>query len=118
MTFDEKLSNYASLLVHVGVNLQKGQRLLLRAPITAAPLVRKVVAEAYKQGSPFVDVHWDDEELQKLRFEHAPAGSFEEQAKWRFDASMEGVERGDALLTIRANPFQNILLHTVFHGVW
>ncbi len=102
LTFDEKLSNYASLLIHVGVNLQKGQRLLLRAPITAAPLVRKVVAEAYKQGSPFVDVHWDDEELTKLRFEHAPADSFEEQAKWRFDASMEGVERGDALLTIRA----------------
>ena len=102
MTFDEKLSNYASLLIHVGVNLQKGQRLLLRAPITAAPLVRKVVAEAYKQGSPFVDVHWDDEELQKIRFENAPADSFEEQAKWRFDASMEGVDRGDALLTIRA----------------
>ncbi len=102
MTFDEKLSNYASLLVHVGVNLQKGQRLMVRAPITAAPLVRKVVEEAYKKGSPFVDVHWDDEVLQKLRFEHAPTGSFEENAKWRFDASMEGVDRGDALLTIRA----------------
>ena len=102
MTFDEKLSNYASLLVHVGVNLQKGQRLMLRAPISAAPLVRKVVEEAYKHGSPLVDVHWGDEVLEKLRFEHAPADSFEEHINWRLDASMEGVERGDALLTIRS----------------
>ena len=40
--FEEKLARYAELLVRTGVNLPDGGKLLVQAPLDAAPLVRLV----------------------------------------------------------------------------
>lgn len=65
--FEEKLEKYAELIVKVGLNLQPGQRLLIR-PISldVAPLVRKVTACAYQHRSRLVSVAWVDEQLENL----------------------------------------------------
>ncbi|UCH25592.1 MAG: aminopeptidase [Trueperaceae bacterium] len=102
------LQRYAEVIVKVGLNLQPGQRLLIGAPIVyigsvpleLAPLVRAIVAEAYRVGSPLVEVIWEDPQLQAVRLEHAPAGSFEEVGDWRYRAGLEFVERGGAILSI------------------
>lgn len=49
-TFEEKLDQYAEIVVKVGLNLQEGQRLLINSPIEAAPFTRKVTEHAYKNG--------------------------------------------------------------------
>ena len=36
--FERALSQYAELIVKIGLNVQPGQRLLIRAPLEAAPL--------------------------------------------------------------------------------
>ena len=51
-TFEDRLNSYAELLVRVGVNLQPGQKLIVRANVDDAALVRKVVDVAYGLGSP------------------------------------------------------------------
>jgi aminopeptidase len=102
------LQRYAEVLVKVGVNLQPGQHLLIGAPIVyigsvpleLAPLVRAIVAEAYRVGSPLVEVIWEDPQLQAVRLEHAPAGSFEEVGDWRYQAGLEYVKNGGAILSI------------------
>ena len=40
----DSIQRYAELAVTIGVNLQAGQRLILRAPLEAAPLVRAITA--------------------------------------------------------------------------
>ena len=40
MSFETKLQEYARLLVEVGVNIQKGQRLVLRSPVECAAFAR------------------------------------------------------------------------------
>ena len=44
------LEKYADLLVNYCVSLQKGERVLIKAPIEAAPLVREAYREALKAG--------------------------------------------------------------------
>lgn len=100
LDFERSLNAYAELIIKVGLNLRAGQRLLIRAPIEAAPLVRSVAAHAYQAGSPLVDVIWSDPELQLVRFRHAPVDSFEHVGMWSVQAGLEYVENGHALLSI------------------
>src|SRR5690606_41825623 len=83
--FEQKLSAYAELLVRVGVNVQPGQKLIVRASTAAVPLTRKVVECAYQVGSPYVEVLWSDDGVTKARFASAPEGSFDIIPQYRVD---------------------------------
>ena len=85
MSFQDDLAKYAELTVKVGLNVQSDQRLVINAPIEAIDLTRAVVAAAYDVGRRYVDVIWRDEQLELIRFEHAPRDSFEEFPSWRVD---------------------------------
>jgi aminopeptidase len=107
--FDEFLKDYARLALRVGINLQKGQRLIIHnastrgVPLHAAPLVREITREAYQMGAPYVDVLWNDEELIRTRVQYAPEGSFNLFSDWQHDALMDVINGGGAMLTIRSN---------------
>lgn len=98
----ERLDRYADLALHVGVNVREGQRLVLRSPIEAAPLARRIAAAAYRAGVPYVDVQWSDDAITHARFRYAPDGTFEELPLGRADALARAAERGDAFVTLDA----------------
>jgi aminopeptidase len=107
---EDRLHLYGELAVKVGLNLRAGQRLLVIGPIAsggasleAAPLVRHIVASAYRAGAAFVEVLWGDEALQLLRFRHAPRDSFGEFSAWLPRALFEHAEAGHAILSVYAN---------------
>lgn len=105
LSFDEKLRNYARLAVRVGLGVKPGQRVLVQAPVETAKLARLVVREAYSAGASFVDVRWDDDDVQLARFELAPDGTFDTISRWRVDAETETADAGGAVIAIRAtNP--------------
>lgn len=60
------IKDYAELLVKVGVNLQKGEKLVVSSPVIAADLTREIAKAAYKSGARDVDVLWNDQELDKI----------------------------------------------------
>jgi aminopeptidase len=106
--FQKDLQKYAELAVRVGVNLRAGQRLLVRAPapygvaFEHAPLVHYIAESAYQAGARLVDVFWGDEQMELIRFAHAPRDSFAEFPRWKLTGAMDYAERGDAVLTISA----------------
>jgi aminopeptidase len=102
-TLRERFEKYADLAIRVGLNLQQGQRLVIRAPVEAVELTRVLTAKAYDLGSPFVDVVYSDEELELIRFQHAPRDSFEEYPTWRVKGHIERAEQGAAFLSISGN---------------
>ena len=102
LSFEQKLHNYARLAVRVGLGVKPGQRVLVQSPVDAAPLARLIVREAYAAGARFVDVRWDDDDVQLARFELAPDGTFEEISQWRVDAELETANAGGAVIAIRA----------------
>jgi aminopeptidase len=101
-SFEQKLTNYAELLIRKGVNLRPGQRLHLTCPVEAAPLARRVADAAYRAGGKLVEVHWTDDAVTLSRFRHAAPDSFDEVPTARADSVIKGVGRGDALLAISA----------------
>lgn len=100
--FENLLVRYAEVIVRVGVNLQPGQRLLMRSPLEAAPLARAVVVAAYQAGARLVDVMWGDDQVTLARFQHAPRDSFAEFATWRTEALAKCAAAGDAFVSIYA----------------
>jgi aminopeptidase len=98
--FAHNLQKYADLAIRVGVNLQPGQRLIIRTPIDAAPLVRLLTASAYQAGAKLVEVLWHDDAVNLARFQHAPRDSFEEYPVWRTQAMAQYAQEGDAFLSI------------------
>jgi aminopeptidase len=105
----ELLQKYAEAIVRVGLNLRAGQRLIITnstsrgVPPAARPLVHAVTRAAYAAGARFVDVIWGDEEMLRLRVQHAPADSFDEYPKWHVSGILDMLEKGDALLSLYAN---------------
>lgn len=102
LTFDQKLQNYADLAVQIGVGLHPGQRLIVRAPVESAPLVRLITESAYKAGARLVDPMWVDDAINLARFKYAPRDSFEEYPTWRAEGLTQAAERGDAILSVSA----------------
>ena len=103
--FEKSLERYADVVVRVGVGLQPGQRLNIRASVETAPFVRQAVASAYRAGARLVDVLWTDDGVELARYRLAPRDSFEELANAVPDALLKGGERGDAVLSVHAvNP--------------
>lgn len=105
-THQEKLAKYAEAIVKVGLNIRAGQRLIITlaanrgVPLQFAPLVREVARAAYEVGAKYVDVIWGDEEMLKIRAQHAPKDSFDEYPTWAIQGIMNMLENGDALLSI------------------
>ncbi len=105
--FEQNLEKYAEVILKVGLNLQKGQRMLISSNyntnlIELAPFVELITKKAYQMGARFVDVIWNDPQLHLIRFQHAPRDSFEEFPTWISKAAIEYAEKGDALLNIYA----------------
>ncbi|SFK56623.1 Thermophilic metalloprotease (M29) [Halobacillus dabanensis] len=71
----KQLEKYADLALNKGVNLQRGQGLIINAPIEAAELVRAISAKAYGKGAKNVHLEWNDEHSQLYENEKCTTGS-------------------------------------------
>ncbi|MHC8515679.1 aminopeptidase [Sporosarcina sp. ITBMC105] len=99
-SFEQKLENYASLVVEVGANIQKDQVLYVSASIDAQALVRKIADKAYDAGARQVIVDWADDVLTKMRYEKAPADSFSDFPEWKVMERERLAEGGAAFVSI------------------
>ncbi|HET7626784.1 MAG TPA: aminopeptidase [Bacillales bacterium] len=98
LSFAEKLENYARLAVENGVNVQKGQTLVIIAPISKAEFVRNLVEKAYRAGAKHVYVDWADDHLTLTKFKMAPEEAFKDYPKWKARGREELAKNGAAFL--------------------
>jgi aminopeptidase len=110
--FEEKLDQYAELVVKVGLNIQKGQRLLINSPIEAADLTRKITKYAYEIGCKRVFVDWGDTDLNRLHYLHASDDVLKDFIpQWEIDKNNSLAENNDCMLFIAGtdpNAYANI----------
>ncbi len=76
--FEEKLKEYARLLVEVGMNLQPGQTPRIASNIECAPLARLCVAACYDCGARDVVMEWRDDFMTRERYLKADGAVFDE----------------------------------------
>lgn len=94
---ENKLKEYAKLLIEVGLSLRAGQRLLIQSPVECAPFARLCADAAYDAGCREVVLSWSDDYLNRTRYLRADAAVFDEVPAWRErffnDYAAEGVPR-------------------------
>ena len=76
-TFEDKLKEYAELLVRVGVNVQKGQDVVVTAQVDQAPFARLCVQAAYDAGARLVVLSWGDDAVSRMTYLHAADETFD-----------------------------------------
>ena len=102
MTFEEKLLQYADLAVRVGVNIQKGQYLLINTSTDTLDFTRLVVKKAYEAGAGRVHVNLTDATFERAFFENVQVDEISNYPKWIVAQREELIERKGALLWIDA----------------
>ncbi|MDQ0162171.1 aminopeptidase [Aeribacillus alveayuensis] len=99
-TFQEKIEKYAELAVQVGVNIQKGQELLITASIEAVDLVRLIAKKAYEAGAKQVHVDWQDDVLTRLTYEKAHDDVFTSFPEWKKMQREKLAKKGAAFISV------------------
>ena len=74
---EEKLREYAKLLIEVGLNVQKGQTLVISCPVDCAFFARLCASAAYDAGCREVVMRWSDDYLSRERFLRADDSVFD-----------------------------------------
>ena len=97
---EEKIDKLANLAVKRGVGLQKGQNLLITAPIESLPLVRKITEYAYKEGAHIVTPLFTDSEIALSRFKYASNESFDHATDWLYNGMGEAFDNNTARMAI------------------
>ncbi|MFD1955033.1 aminopeptidase [Paenibacillus thailandensis] len=100
LTFEQKLENYAELIVKIGANVQPGQIVMLNASLESAKLARLVVKKAFEAGAYDVKVYWIDDATARIRYDLAPDESFHEVPKWTAQEKTELAKKGAASISI------------------
>lgn len=100
---EAKLSEYAKLLIEVGLNVQKGQTLVISCPVDCAYFARLCANAAYDVGCREVVMRWRDDELNRARYLRAADEVFDEFPAWMADMMNGYAAGGAAFLSIAAS---------------
>lgn len=100
---DTKLNKYAKLLIKKGLNVQKGQPVVIVAPVDCAPFVRLCASAAYDQGCREVVVRWVDDFLTRERYLRGDEPIFDEVPEWFSHFHNDYSEAGAAWLRIESS---------------
>jgi aminopeptidase len=94
------LDRLAETAVRVGLNLARGQELVMTAPLDGLPLARLISDHAYKAGASLVTTLISDDALTLSRFHHAPDESFDKASGWLFEGIAAAFRNGAARLAV------------------
>lgn len=100
MNYIETVNKYAQTVVEVGLNIQKGQTLVINSDIDAIDFVRAVTKSAYARGAHNVIQKLTDGPSTQMKFEHAPVEVFEEIKQYKIDEINDFVAQKVAHLRI------------------
>ena len=99
---EERLREYAKLLIEVGLNVQKGQTVVIRCPVECAYFARLCASAAYDAGCREVVMRWTDDYLERERFLRADDSVFDVFPAWQADMLNGYAKEGTAFLNLSA----------------
>jgi aminopeptidase len=104
-----ELEEYARLALRVGVNLHKGQDVVVVANVEHAPLVRAIARVAYAEGARWADAHYLDNHLRRAKAEFAPDDAVGWAPRWMIQRINEETERHTAFINVVGEPDPDLL---------
>lgn len=80
-----RLKKYANLIARCGVNVQKGQEVVVNAGLDQPEFVKMVVDECYKAGAKKVSVEWSYQPLTKSNIKYCSDKVLATMEKWQIE---------------------------------
>lgn len=107
-SFEDKLREYARLLVDVGINLEKGQTLVINCQVDQAHMARLCADAAYERGAREVVLNWTDDYLTRAKFLHGDDAIFDECPEWRVRFLTDYARQGAGRLSLASGNPENM----------
>ena len=76
------LRRYAQLIARMGVNIEKGQSVVITAGLDQPEFVCILVEECYRAGAAKVSVEWNCQPLEKLHIRHRSVKTLQTVEPW------------------------------------
>jgi aminopeptidase len=95
-----EIEDYARLVVQVGVDVQRGQNVIVHAEIDHAPFVRALVAEAYRAGARLVDVDYRDPYVRRALVAEGSDESLGVTPPWVVARIEDAAANGTAMISV------------------
>ena len=103
-----KLEEYAKLLIEVGLNVQKGQDVVINSPVDCADFARMCVKAAFAVGARDVNVFWRDDVVAREHWLHADDEVFDEFPAWLAERNIGFAKKNCAWMNISATDPENL----------
>src|ERR1700735_1946919 len=103
-----RIEALATLAVGVSANVADGQTGIVRASLVDAPLVRAIVAAAYRRGAHQVEVDWGDPLVRRIRLEEAPDDALGWVSPWLHELPTKLGELHGCVIMLAGNPAPGI----------
>jgi aminopeptidase len=101
---DHELKAYAELVVRLGVNVQLGQRVLIRCYPEQATTARAMADEAYRVGASKVTIEYIDQYLKRSEVLYAPDADLGRSLPHELEGVMAWREDRPAIISLTGNP--------------
>ena len=97
-----QLKKYAKLVVKIGVNIRKGQEVIINAGLDQPEFVTMVAEEAYKAGASRVTVDWAHQPLDRITADYMSLETMATIPEWKLARMKYNAEKLPAMIHIRS----------------
>ena len=110
-SLNDRQTAYADLLVRIGLNVQPGQRVRVRAELGHRAFAQMVARAAYRAGAAYVHMEWIDPVLDLIRLEDGPAEGLGVAPAYEIARHQEMLDDNWAVLSLVGTEFPNLFDH-------
>ncbi len=104
----KKFASFAELAVRVGVNVQKGQTLVISCPVDCAWFARLLVRAGYDAGAREVVMRWNDDAVTRQKYLCADSAVFDECPAWVQHLYKDYAAEGAAVISVSSSDPENL----------
>ena len=105
---ENMLMQYARLVAGVGINVQKGQTVVVRCPVDCAAFGRMLNQACFELGARDVVMEWRDDFCSRERYLYADDSVFDSNYPWDVQKNAELGKAGAGYITIAASDPENL----------
>ena len=102
------LWQYARLVVGVGINVQKGQPVMINCPVECAPFGRMLTTAAYDAGASEVFMNWRDDYCTREHWLKADSSTFDAVRPWEITKRNMLADEGVGVISVAASDPENL----------
>lgn len=105
----DRMKRFAEVVVRAGVDLQRGQGLVLTTDTAHLEVARAVVEAAYAAGAGWVEPVWTDGPMRRSAVDHAEPAALRRSRPWALQRIREWSEQGAAFVTLLGDADPHLL---------